>query len=70
MSINAPRNEEEYLRHELHLLYESYRKAAEPILKRLMYIEGMKPRPPFMIDIANIDPEILKQLEANCGTPT
>ena len=41
--------EEEYLRKQLADLEASYRKAAEPIIKRLAAIEAKKPPKPFIV---------------------
>lgn len=55
--------EERHLKTQLIELEREYRKKAEPYIKRLAEIEAMKPPPPIVINVANIDPSLLDKLK-------
>ncbi len=61
-------NEEEFLLFQISEIQKRYQEAIDPYVKRLVAIHAMKPIPPMMIDIADI--EIWRKLSRTNGVPT
>ena len=53
---------ERLLHEQLRMIRESYEKDAAPIIKRLVNIYAMRPAPPMILRVDQLDPAFLKKL--------
>lgn len=68
-ALDIPRGPEQYLRRQLADLHREYQERCRPIVEALASYEALRPKPPMVVDLESIDPEMLALLARKWGEP-